>query len=127
MTTVYSQIQNASNVISQNIEVFTEKEILSQNILSQLRNLIEGVAVLLETNQLNIEFNYHLIESGLSFIKSKSKYNFIGRFHKLIQISSSHYTLDGDSSERLMLKYYEYLYRIRNLLKMILIFQYYLI
>ncbi|EXG95272.1 hypothetical protein J649_3299, partial [Acinetobacter baumannii 1064293_45] len=46
MTTVYSQIQNASNVISQNIEVFTEKrEILSQNILSQLRNLIEGVAV----------------------------------------------------------------------------------
>ncbi|HFF5183255.1 TPA: hypothetical protein ACGDM0_003675, partial [Acinetobacter baumannii] len=78
MTTVYSQIQNASNVISQNIEVFTEKrEILSQNILSQLRNLIEGVAVLLETNQLNIEFNYHLIESGLSFIKSKSKYNFI--------------------------------------------------
>ncbi|MFG4642390.1 hypothetical protein ACFZ8O_01080, partial [Acinetobacter baumannii] len=81
MTTVYSQIQNASNVISQNIEVFTEKrEILSQNILSQLRNLIEGVAVLLETNQLNIEFNYHLIESGLSFIKSKSKYNFIGRF-----------------------------------------------
>ncbi|EMF5609998.1 hypothetical protein ACFGDX_003213, partial [Acinetobacter baumannii] len=71
MTTVYSQIQNASNVISQNIEVFTEKrEILSQNILSQLRNLIEGVAVLLETNQLNIEFNYHLIESGLSFIKS---------------------------------------------------------
>ncbi|HHX4907500.1 TPA: ATP-dependent DNA helicase [Acinetobacter baumannii] len=118
MTTVYSQIQNASNVISQNIGVFTEKrEILSQNILSQLRNLIEGVAVLLETNQLNIEFNYHLIESGLSFIKSKSKYNFIGRFHKLIQISSSHYTLDGDSSERLMLKYYEYLYRIRNLLK----------
>lgn len=71
MTTVYSQIQNASNVISQNIEVFTEKrEILSQNILSQLRNLIEGVAVLLETNQLNIEFNYHLIESGLSLSKA---------------------------------------------------------
>lgn len=117
MPTVYSQIQNASNVISQNIEVLTEqREILSQNILSQLRNLIEGVAVLIETQSPNTEFNYHVIESGLSFVKGKSKYNFIGRFHKLIQISSSHYTLDGDSSERLMLKYYEYLYRIRSLL-----------
>lgn len=118
MSTVYSQIQNASTVISQNIEVFTEhREILSQNILSQLRNLIEGVAVLVETQLPNTEFNYHVIESGLSFIKKKSKYNFIGRFHKLIQISSSHYTLDGDSSERLMLKYFEYLYRIRSLLQ----------
>ncbi|MGE8610612.1 MAG: hypothetical protein ACN6OA_18600, partial [Acinetobacter baumannii] len=85
MSTVYSQIQNASNVISQNIEVLTEqREILSQNILSQLRNLIEGVAVLIETKSPSTEFNYQVIESGLTFIKSQSKYNFIGRFHKLI-------------------------------------------
>lgn len=34
-----------------------------------------------------------------------------------MQISVSHYTLDPDSSERLMLKYYEYLLRIRILMK----------
>jgi hypothetical protein len=34
----------------------------------------------------------------------------LGKFHDLLKISTSHYTLDGDASERLMLKYYEYIY-----------------
>ena len=49
--------------------------------------------------------------------RAKARFNFLGKFHKLIQKSASHYTLDGDASERLMLKYYEYLYRIRSLLQ----------
>ena len=63
------------------------------------------------------EFNYAAVEPGLAFVKSKARFNFLGKFHKLIQKSASHYTLDGDASERLMLKYYEYLYRIRSLLQ----------
>ncbi len=78
---------------------------------------MEGAAVLLHTGSPNAEFNYAAIEPGLAFIKSKAKFNFLGRFHKLIQISASHYTLDGDASERLMLKYFEYLQRIRSLLR----------
>ena len=117
MSTVLVQIQNADTVICQNIEALKDqRKILSQNILSQLRNLVEGIAVALQSNSLYTEFSYPLIESGLSFVKGQSKYNFLGKFHKLLQISASHYTLDGDSSERLMLKYYEYLYRIRGLL-----------
>lgn len=117
MSTVLVQIQNADTVICQNIEALKDqRKILSQNILSQLRNLVEGIAVALQSNSLHTEFSYPLIESGLFFVKSHSKFNFLGKFHKLLQISASHYTLDGDSSERLMLKYYEYLYRIRNLL-----------
>ncbi|WP_349928333.1 ATP-dependent RecD-like DNA helicase [Acinetobacter sp. A1-4-2] len=117
MSTVLIQIQNADTVICQNIEALKDqRKILSQNILSQLRNLVEGIAVALQSNSLHTEFSYPLIESGLFFVKSQSKFNFLGKFHKLLQISASHYTLDGDSSERLMLKYYEYLYRIRNLL-----------
>lgn len=117
MATVLTQIQNANLVICQNIENYThERKILSQNILSQLRNFVEGIAVALQNNSLNVEFNYPSIEPGLAYIRSQSKYNFIGKFHKLLQISTSHYTLDGESSERLMLKYYEYLFRIRGLL-----------
>jgi hypothetical protein len=41
-----------------------------------------------------------------------SGFNFLGKFHKLIQMIASHHTLDGDASERLMLKYYEYLHRM---------------
>lgn len=117
MTTVLNQILNINQVISQNINTLTDdRGFLSQNILSQLRNLIEGVAVLIHSKSTEATFNYTEIEAGLTFVKGKSKFNFLGKFHKLIQISASHYTLDSDSSERLMLKYYEYLYRIRALL-----------
>ncbi|WP_231600621.1 ATP-dependent RecD-like DNA helicase [Salinibacterium sp. SWN248] len=40
----------------------------------------------------------------------------MNRFYTLLQPSTSHYTFDGDSSERLMLKYYEYLLRVRAFL-----------
>jgi hypothetical protein len=117
MTTVSKQIQSADEAICRNIESLADQRaLLSQNILSQLRNLVEGVAVRLLTGSPDVEFNYAAVEPALAFVKSKARFNFLGKFHKLIQKSASHYTLDGDASERLMLKYYEYLYRIRSLL-----------
>ena len=118
MATVSEQIQSANEAICRNIESLSDhRGLLSQNVLSQLRNLVEGVAVLLHTGSPNAEFNYTSVDPGLTFVKSKAKFNFLGKFHKLIQKSVSHYTLDGDASERLMLKYYEYLHRIRSLLR----------
>lgn len=118
MTTVNQQIQSTDKVICRNIEVLADQRgLLSQNVLSQLRNLVEGVAVRLYTGSPDAEFTYAAVEPGLAFVKSKANFNFLGKFHKLIQGSASHYTLDGDASERLMLKYYEYLYRIRSLLQ----------
>ena len=118
MITVRKQITSADETICRNIECLSDQRaLLSQNVLSQLRNLVEGVSVALHTNSLSAEFNYPAIEPGLAFVKGKGKFNYLGKFHKLIQISASHFTLDGDSSERLMLKYYEYLYRIRSLLQ----------
>jgi len=118
MVTVTKQIQNADEAICRNIELLADQRaLLSQNVLAQLRNLVEGVAVRLHTGSPNTEFNYAVVELGLAFVRSNGKFNFLGRFHKLIQQSASHYTLDGDASERLMLKYYEYLCRIRSLLQ----------
>ena len=118
MTTVSKQIQSADEAICRNIELLADQRaLLSQNVLSQLRNLVEGVAVRLHTDSPDAEFNYDAIEEGLAFVKSKARFNFLGKFHKLIQKSASHYALDGDASERLMLKYYEYLHRIRRLLQ----------
>lgn len=51
----------------------------------------------------------------MSHVGSKGQLNFVSRFHKLLQISASHYTMGGDPSERLMLKYFDYLLRIREL------------
>lgn len=118
MSTVSKQIQSADEAICRNIESLADQRaLLSQNILSQIRNLVEGIVVRLHTDSPDAEFHYNAVEPGLTFVKSQAKFNFLGRFHKLIQKSASHYTLDGDASERLMLKYYEYLHRIRSLLQ----------
>ncbi len=117
MATVSDQIQGANEAICRNIESLADQRaLLSQNVLSQIRNLVEGVAVLLHAGSPDADFIYPAIGPALGFVKSNAKLNFLGKFHKLIQKSASHYTLDGDASERLMLKYYEYLLRIRSLL-----------
>ena len=46
MTTVGEHIQSTDAAICQNIDSLTDqRELLSQNVLAQLRNLVEGVAV----------------------------------------------------------------------------------
>jgi hypothetical protein len=118
MATVTEQIRSADTAICRNIESLADQRaLLSQNVLSHLRNLVEGVVVRLYTGEAEADFNYSAIEPGLAFVRSKAKFNFLGKFHRLIQKSASHYSFDGDDSERLMLKYYEYLYRIRRLLR----------
>lgn len=118
MATVSEQIQSANHAICQNIDSLADQRaLLSQNLLSQLRNLVEGVVVRLHLDAADAEFDYSAVGPGLAFVRSRAKFNFLAKFHKLIQSSASHYTLDGDASERLMLKYYEYLHRMRSLLQ----------
>ena len=118
MTTVGEHIQNTDAAICQNIaSLVDQRDLLSQNVLAQLRNLVEGVAVRLQLGSADAEYNYPAIGPGLAFVKARGQYSFLSRFHKLLEASASHYTLDGDASERLMLKYYAYLLRIRTLLK----------
>jgi AAA domain-containing protein/UvrD-like helicase family protein len=118
MTTVGEHIQSTDAAICQNVELLTDqRELLSQNVLAQLRNLVEGVAVRLQLGSADAEYSYPVIGLGLAFVKARGQYSFLSRFYKLLEASASHYTLDGDASERLMLKYYEYLLRIRTLLR----------
>lgn len=115
MSTVDEQIQSAASAISSNIAALRhDRALLAQNILSQLRNLVEGVAVRLQEGRGDVEFQYKSVGSAISYVGANGKLNFLRRFHKLLTISASHYTLGGDPSERLMLKYYEYLHRIRD-------------
>jgi hypothetical protein len=117
MPSVIHQITAADKAICNNITILAnQRALLSQNILAQLRNLVEGVAVLLYTNSYDTEYNHDIIKEGLKYVKSRADYSFLVKFHNWLQQSSSHYTFDDDSSERLMLKYYEYMYRMRNII-----------
>src|SRR5690606_34687835 len=107
--------------ICKNIEKFdiSERGLLSQNILSQLRNFVEHIAlkVLEEAKKVELSDNYENIKEAIEYIKVRGDLKFLSRLHKLLQITASHYTLNEESSERLMLKYYEYLLKIRAFLK----------
>lgn len=116
MGTVDQQIESAADTISSNILALGhDRALLAQNILSQLRNLVEGVAVRLHVGSGDGEFRYDLVSAAMGHVAAHGRLNFVSRFHKLLQISASHYTVSGDPSERLMLKYYDYLHRIRDL------------
>lgn len=111
-------IVRIDKVICGNIAKFdtSERGLLAQNILSQLRNLVEHVALKIFSRGRNIDGSYDNIQKAIQFVNANGKYRFLSRFHKLLQISASHYTLDEENSERLMLKYYEYLLRIKSFL-----------
>ncbi|WP_045771193.1 ATP-dependent DNA helicase [Xanthomonas albilineans] len=118
MATVEEQIGSASTAICKNIGALSEqRQLLSQNVLAQLRNLIEGVMVRLHQGANDAEFSFDAIKPALEYIRSQGQLKFLADFHRLLRASSSHYTFDGDASERLMLKYYEYMYRLRSLVR----------
>ncbi len=116
MASVEQQVRSADSVICQNIaNPVGDRGFLSQNVLGQLRNLVEGLIVWAYLNNGSVEFHYNQVGPALNVVKAKSKFRLLSRFHDLLQASVSHYTLDRDPSERLMLKYYEYLLRTRDL------------
>lgn len=113
-------ILNTDKVICDNISTFgaDNRGLLSQNILSQLRNYVEYIAQKIYANGSDIDpNNYELKAQSITYIKTNSNYRFLVKFHDLLQKASSHYTLDENGSVRLMLKYYEYLLRVRSFLK----------
>jgi energy-coupling factor transporter ATP-binding protein EcfA2 len=116
MASVEKQVRSADSVICQNMAGSGgDRGLLSQNVLAQLRNLVEGLIVWAHLNDPSAEFHYNKVGPALEVVRATAKFRLLSRFHDLLQASASHYTLDRDPSERLMLKYYEYLLRTRDL------------
>lgn len=92
---------------------------LSQSILGHLRNFVEHVSakIYLAAGGVPAATEYETLRKANSYVMKCGNLNFIAKFHDLLQISASHYTFDPESSERLMLKYYEYLLRIKQYMK----------
>lgn len=119
MATIDQQIYSANEAICGAIEALSpNRPLLSQQVLGQLRNLVEGVAARWTSGHGDSTYDYSVIKEAVANLGSApKKLHFLKRFHKLLQESVSHYTMDGDASERLMLKYYEYLMRLRDLVR----------
>lgn len=116
MLKIDKAILDTDKVICKNIDRFDDSErgLLSQNILAQLRNLVEYISQKVYSDGQDIDPNqYAKKKEAWEFIESQGNLNFLSKFHSLLQKSVSHYTIDENGSERLMLKYYEYLLKIK--------------
>lgn len=119
MSNIDEAILVIDKTICKNIDKFhaSERGVLSQNILAHLRNLVEHVALKEEAGDQDIEITYEGLKNAPNRLQPKGALGFLRRFHNFLQGVASHYTQTEEDSERLMLKYYEYLLRIKARLK----------
>lgn len=116
MASIREQVLSADAVIRRNIDEHSgDRGFLSQNLLAQLRNLVEGLVLWADVRDDTSYFDYEQLGPALDRVRANPRFRILMRFHGMLQASVSHYTLGDDPSERLMLKYYEYLLRTRDL------------
>lgn len=119
MLEIDKKIMNIDGVICRHIGSagFSPRGAVSQDILSQLRNFVEHIMLKIYANEHDIDNTYDNICRAISFVKSNGSYKVLNRFHEYLEIVASHYTLDEENSERLMLKYYTFLFKVRLMLR----------
>ena len=111
---------NINDAICKHINKMNERGESSQDIVLRLRHFVEHIMLIIceqyeENGKLNL--TYENIKKVKQRIKTIAKYKFIADFYKMLQIVVSHYHPSEENSERLMLKYYEYLFKIREIMK----------
>ena len=119
MNIIDRAIFDVDEVICGNINFFNrdDRGILSQNILGQIRNFTEYVIIKVTLGNDIDPNDYEINKQAMEKLRQNGKLRFLYCFHEMLQKSVSHYTFDKESSERLMLKYYEYLLKIKKYLK----------
>ncbi|MBP6859162.1 MAG: AAA family ATPase [Candidatus Magasanikbacteria bacterium] len=117
MSKVDEQIRISDDAICKLINKLKadERGFLSQNILDKLRTFVEAVAVKASGED---DYSYVIYQNKAKlYVSSRADLRFLSKFHKFLQQTLSHYLPDEEKSERLMLKYYEYLLKIKSFLK----------
>ncbi len=119
MNKITRQILDIDNAISNNIDKITpsERGFWSSNILKYLRDFVEHISLKEYGNGNDICNTYDNIKLSIHYIKTRGDLKFLRNFHNLLQKSVSHYAPSPENSERLMLKYYEYLLKIKHHLR----------
>ncbi len=95
---------------------FEKRGAVSQDILAQLRNFVEHIMLKFYAGNNDISNTYNNICKAIEYSQTRGELKVLYKFHDFLQIVASHYALDEENSERLMLKYYEYLLKIKLLL-----------
>ncbi len=113
------QIVRCSSTICRHIDQLdiSGRGAVSQDILAHLRTFVEHIMLKIYSYAHDTIFDYQHITLAVKFIKTKGQLRFLWRFHSYLQIVASHYSLEPEDSERVLLKYYEFLLKVRKFLK----------
>lgn len=74
--------------------------LVSQNILSQLRNFVDHIILKVYANGNDIEDSQENLQQAVKYVKKDSSLRHLSRFHHYLQVS--HRILAEDYTERLM-------------------------
>ncbi|MCL2588759.1 MAG: helicase, partial [Oscillospiraceae bacterium] len=114
-----AQIRTSDDAICRHIESldFLGRGAVAQDILKKLRDFVEHIMFKIYADSVTVSYDYKHIDAAIKFVKTQGQLRFLWKFHAYLQIVASHYTLDPENSERVMLKYYEYLLKIKQFLQ----------
>lgn len=99
----------------ENIDTYS-RGIVSQDVVSDLRHFVEHIIFKVYYGNSDVNIEYETIKKAKDSFNN-NRYVFLKKFHKLLQSAISHYKPSEEDSERLMLKYLEYLLMIRKRMK----------
>ena len=118
MLMIDNQIQVIDNAICRHIDSIngSSRGAISQDILTKLISFVEHIMLKFYANGYDIDDSEENINKAVEFTQVNVELKTLFKFRNYLKIVAIHYTLDENSSERLMLKYFQYLMRIRNLM-----------
>ena len=110
------ELDNVNSAMERYLALGSPRAEAAQDCLANMRNLVEHLSMALSHGkQFGGPDYYRAIKSALDAAKRDKETRFLHEFHTMLQKSVSHYTSSLDGSERLLLKYREYLYRCRDI------------
>ena len=118
MPSIDESIKKIDNVICRHLDEIenNSRGAISQDILEQLTKFVNHVMLKFYANGREIPITAENIAKATEFAQINSELYTLYKFHNYLEVVTTQYTLDEDGSERLMLKYYQYLLEAKNLI-----------
>lgn len=118
MPTIDESIKKIDSVICRHLDEIenNSRGAISQDILEQLTKFVNHIMLKFYANGRDIPITAENIEKATEFAQINSELYTLYKFHNYLEVVTTQYTLDEDGSERLMLKYYQYLLEAKNLI-----------
>lgn len=118
MPTIDESIKKIDSVVCRHLDEIdnNSRGAISQDILEQLTKFVNYVMLKFYAHGKEIPITVENIAKATEFAQTNSDLYTLYKFHNYLEVVTTQYTLDEDGSERLMLKYYQYLLEAKNLL-----------